>query len=176
MPNAFTLRQATADDAATIADVHVETWKDAYRDEMPDAVLEDLSVEQRRQQWREQLSGENAEVWLAVDDDDHVVGFTAFGSAREENAPGGELYALYVRPEHQRNWVGHSLLGTAETRLRQEGYDAAYLWVLSANEPARAFYEHCGWDVDGSEQGTRTDERREMTLEETRYLRGLSEG
>jgi GNAT superfamily N-acetyltransferase len=176
MPNAFTLRRATPEDAASIADVHVETWKDAYRGEMPDAVLDDLSVEDRRDQWHDRLSDEDVEAWLAVDDDQRVVGFAAFGSARGENAPGGELYALYVRPEHQRNWVGHSLLGTAETRLRQKGHDAAHLWVLTANDPARAFYEHCGWDLDGSEEGTRIDERPGMTLEETRYVRGLAEG
>lgn len=175
MPNAYTLKQADPDDAGSIADVHVETWQDAYRTSMPDDVLDALSVEDREQQWRSQLKDGEVEVWLAVGDNDRIFGFTAFGPAREEDSNGGELYALYVRPERQRNWIGHSLLGTAETRMQQRGHSEAYLWVLTDNTGARTFYEQCGWSADESETGKRIDERCDMTLEEVRYRRKLNE-
>ena len=34
------VRRATADDAEAIADVHIETWRVAYRGQLPDAFLE----------------------------------------------------------------------------------------------------------------------------------------
>jgi len=38
------VRTATAADAASIAQIHVETWRVAYRGQIPDAVLNGLDV------------------------------------------------------------------------------------------------------------------------------------
>ncbi len=49
------IRDATPDDAQGIAIVHVKTWQCAYRGQMPDSLLDGLSVEKRTEGWRTQL-------------------------------------------------------------------------------------------------------------------------
>jgi hypothetical protein len=46
------LRPATPADAAAVAYVHVQAWRETYRGIMPDAVLEGPSVEERARAWR----------------------------------------------------------------------------------------------------------------------------
>ena len=41
------VRAATADDAAGVARVHVDSWRATYKGLMPDAVLDGLSVDNR---------------------------------------------------------------------------------------------------------------------------------
>ena len=36
--------------------------------------------------------------------------------------------------------------------LRDDGYEAATLWVLAGNAPARSFYQAQGWTADGAER------------------------
>ena len=46
------VRAATPDDARGIAEVHVAGWRWAYRGQMPDALLDSLSVEDRAEKRR----------------------------------------------------------------------------------------------------------------------------
>ncbi len=45
------VRIATSSDAPKIAHIHVETWRAAYRGQIPDAVLDGLDVERRTVFW-----------------------------------------------------------------------------------------------------------------------------
>jgi hypothetical protein len=56
---AATIRPATAEDAAGIAAVHVRSWQVAYRGQLPDALLDSLSVDQRTRWWGEGWWGED---------------------------------------------------------------------------------------------------------------------
>lgn len=47
----ITVRHATANDAAAIAQVHVASWQAAYRGLLPEALLVSLSVERRQRHW-----------------------------------------------------------------------------------------------------------------------------
>ena len=53
---AVTVRDATVDDAHAIAEVHVASWRWAYRGQVPEAILDALSVEDREAMWRRSLS------------------------------------------------------------------------------------------------------------------------
>ena len=50
-----TVRGATADDARAIAEVHVASWRWAYRGQVPDRILDELSVDEREAIWRAAL-------------------------------------------------------------------------------------------------------------------------
>ena len=56
---------------------------------------------------------------------------------------------MYLDPDHYRQGVGSELMDAAFQELRRRGADAAYLWVMTDNAPARAFYERHGWEPDG---------------------------
>lgn len=62
----------------------------------------------------------------------------------------GEVLALYVLPELFRRGIGAALLQWATTESAARGWTQLTLWTLAANAGARAFYERCGWVLDGA--------------------------
>jgi len=98
------------------------------------------------------------------DDDDGIAGFASIGGSREV-AGWGEIYALYVDPEHWGAGVGRRLLDDSRRRLADAGYADAVLWVLRGNEGAERFYRADGWRRDGASRmedpyGPRVEVRR----------------
>jgi ribosomal protein S18 acetylase RimI-like enzyme len=167
------LRRAGVEDANAIATVHVRSWQQAYRGQLPEDYLEGLSVARREAGWRNELEVIPAErhPWIA-ESDDGIAGFVAAGASRDADADQatGEVYAIYVDPDCWNRGIGRNLLVQAQRDLKQGGYHGATLWVLASNEQARRFYEAAGWRLDG---GAQTIELGGATLEEIRYRREL---
>jgi ribosomal protein S18 acetylase RimI-like enzyme len=157
----FTVRTAGAPDAGAIARVHVASWRAAYRGLLADEALAQLSIDEREQMWRKALSDEDAllderSIKIAVADD-AVLGFVAAGPSREDDvrARSGEIYAIYVHPDHWSSGVGQALLDSALADLIGAGFDNVLLWVLDSNARACQFYELAGWARDGRSKSER---------------------
>lgn len=122
--------------------MHVRTWQAAHAHVFPSERLAELSVERRAAQWRE---------WppLIADVRGTVVGFVSVGLSRDSDAS-GELFAIYVDPEHWGTGVGRELMDAGERRLSELGHADVILWVLEDNPRARRFYERAGWYHDGT--------------------------
>ena len=167
------LRRAREDDARGIAEVHVRTWQQAYRDLLPVPYLNALDVDARERFWATELSVLPADrrPWLA-EASGEVVGFASVGPSNDEGMlpTSGEIYCIYVLPDCWDRGVGRSLLGHAEHDLLEHGYDIATLWVLESNERARRFYEVAGWQTDGAVKIDRIGDRE---VNEVRYRRAL---
>lgn len=168
--SAIEIRPATVDDAGPIAAVHVRSWQEAYRGQLPQALLDGLSVERRTTQVRDMLSAPQHGMWVAIEDG-QVVGFASVGDARDaDTTPDtGELYAIYLAPQAWGIGVGRALHDTAVTALATN-YAEAILWVLETNARARRFYERQGWVTDGARK---EEQRGDAVLEEVRYRRAL---
>ena len=71
-------------------------------------------------------------------------------SSREDDvrARSGEIYAIYVHPDHWSSGVGQALLDSALADLIGAGFDNVMLWVLDSNARACRFYELAGWARD----------------------------
>jgi ribosomal protein S18 acetylase RimI-like enzyme len=156
------IRPGTPEDAEAVARVHVETWQEAYTHVFSSEALAGLSVAERAEMHRR---------WppLVADVDGQIVGFVSVGRSRDEDAD-GELYAIYVHPEHWGTGVGRALIIAGEKRLRQLGYKDVLLWVLEDNPRARHFYEAAGWSTDGT---TRPIQILGVEVTEIRYTRRL---
>ena len=102
------IRRARVEDAAAIAEVHVETWRTTYAGMLPDNFLLNLSEEKHEARWwRHILAGNNSRhyVYVADDDDAGVVGFCSGGRMRGEAVEfDAEVYALYLLDSFQ-GWV-----------------------------------------------------------------------
>jgi len=163
------LRRAEPDDAQGIAEVHVGTWRDAYRGLVPDELLAALSVERRKGFWQREieLAVSDHRPWIATCEET-IVGFAHAGISRDDAAPGttGEVYAIYVDPACWNRGIGRDLLDHAVRDLQAHGFGRATLWVLRENARARDFYEKQGWRPDGTE---RHEERLGSMLSEVRY-------
>jgi GNAT superfamily N-acetyltransferase len=149
------IRDAQPADARAIAEVHVASWRWAYQDQLPESVLEALSVDEREIRWRERLRAPSSRSGCLVAElDGRVVGFASFGRGAEDNGPvvpgAGELYAIYLLREVRGVGIGRALMSCAEAGLLANGFEQGYLWVLETNDLARRFYEKAGWSWDGT--------------------------
>ena len=163
------IRPARVEDAAPLARIHVATWRAAYAHVFGAERLAAIEAERRVQAWERSLRdpAPHETVLVAEDTAGGLIGFASVGSCRDgPEAPGGELYALYVLPEAWGSGAGTALLAAGIDSLRAAGYDNAILWVLEDNPRARRFYEREGWLPDG---GRRTSEHLGVETVEVRY-------
>ena len=148
------IRAATLADAEPIADLHVRAWRAAYRGQVPDAHLDDLSVAQLLPNLRWSLEhGASAwRMWVGEEDDGALLGFASTGPSQDADAADGtaEVFAVYVDPDRTGEGVGGALLAHAVEDLAARAFRAATLWVLASNAAARGFYEAEGWSADGA--------------------------
>ena len=145
----MTIRRATVADAAGIADVQTRTWRDAYpfidRDGLEEAIVG------REERWREHMT--KGSPTFVAETDGAIAGIMSAAACRDEDGAGlGELWMLYVAPEHQGRGLGRALNAAAEDELRRLGFSEAVVWVFEENGRGRAFYEHVGWTTDGGTQ------------------------
>lgn len=150
------IREAIAADARAIAEVHVRSWRWAYRGLIPDDFLEKLSVDDREPGWRERLADPTprSRCLVAEDSAGRVVGFAVFGPPTDAPASSegtAEVYAIYIEEAVAGTGVGRDLFAGATDVLRGSGFGSAFLWVLATNDRARRFYEKAGWSLDGTE-------------------------
>lgn len=155
LPPIVRIRPGRPADAGGIAQVYVDAWRSAYAGLIPNGVLVRMSAGAQAREWSQQLSRRRfADSILVADLSGHgVIAFGSCGAARHSLLPhAGEIYTLYVSPEHQERGVGRALLLQLFASLTDRGLDSALVWVLSLN-PARFFYEAMG--------GRRVAEKRE---------------
>jgi GNAT superfamily N-acetyltransferase len=126
------IRPGTAADAEGVARVHVETWQAAYTHALPGEQLQSMSPADRVEQWRRRPP-------IVAELDGEIVGFVSVGGSRSDDAE-GELYAIYVHPDHWSTGVGRALMDAGEAKLRRLGHRNVVLWVLDANPRARRFH------------------------------------
>lgn len=145
------IRDATVEDAAAVADIHVSGWKAAYRGVVPDQHLQSLSVEKRQANWLSAIGKGEPFVRVAAATSG-VSGWVAFARSRDGDAQPhtGEIWAIYVSPTVWAQGIGRHLLTKACAELRAMGYGAVTLWVLLKNERARGFYERLGFALEES--------------------------
>ncbi len=91
---------------------------------------------------------------VLAEEDGATIGYTAFGSSRDDDAPPdvGEVRTFFVRPGAWRRGVGSALMTRALADLPEMGFHHATVWSFADNARANAFYEHHGFERDGTEQ------------------------
>ena len=139
------IRPAEFDDAARLGRVHVETWRATYRGLLSDDYLDALSDIRQAAFWSRALDDADraAGAHVAEDEDAGVVGFSDCGPERG-GAPGwGEIMAIYILPEWQRQGLGRRLVGASGAHLAAQGLESLAVWAVEDN-PARAFYSALG--------------------------------
>jgi ribosomal protein S18 acetylase RimI-like enzyme len=145
------VRPAMIDDAAGIANVHLNSWREAYEGFMPKSYLDSLPLSfQRRMNWWKAclLTPEKGRrLWVAESEKHGVVGFSSIEAPRDaEFAKSGELTCIYLLRAYHGAGIGYQLLRNAFEGVSEQGYDSAYCWVLKDN-PSIAFYEKTGAEV-----------------------------
>jgi GNAT superfamily N-acetyltransferase len=169
------IRPAESRDARAMAEVHVASWRSAYRGVLPDKLLEELSVDERTKWWEMVLAGrDRTRGKLVCEQEGRVVGFSSFGPSRDpdhDSAQVAELYALYALQEVWGVGCGRALWLETQRRVRDDPHvEAVAVWVLTANIRGRHFYEKTGFLVDGASKDITL---YGVTVTETRYRRPI---
>ncbi len=137
-------RLAVPADAAGIAAVHVQSWRETYTHLMPQSLIESRTVEKRLQLWQRALSEAQSCIYVVDDGEAGIVGFASGGPSRElSDQYDAELYAIYLLQSHQRRGQGRALMQAVAKDLAARGYRSMFLWVLADNT-TKTFYAHLG--------------------------------
>jgi ribosomal protein S18 acetylase RimI-like enzyme len=166
-----TIRDARAEDALAVAGVHVRSWQVAYRGLLPDDYLDALQASDRAARYTFGDRRPDSPATIVAIIGDTVGGFATTGPSRDDDATSaGELYAIYVDPDSWGGGIGRALIAEARSRLIEQGFTEAVLWVLEGNEHAMRFYRADGWQTDGDR---RKDVIWGVSVDEVRYRRRL---
>lgn len=161
------VRSPLPGEARALAQIHIETWQQAYSHVFSEEFLAGLDVDRRVHWFEARIS--KGEGLIVADAGSEPAGFCFFGGSSDEGW--GEIFAIYVHPDHWGRGHGHRLLSTAERELAEMSHRRALLWVLERNRQARDFYESHGWVLG---KPIRIEEIGGIQVTEVRYERSLS--
>lgn len=168
----YSIRRATVEDAAALAQVHEATWRETYVGLLSEQMLDALTADARAAAWRRILSGEADDhlstVYIA-ERPGAVVAFSSCGGQRDtalaaQGYP-GEVTSVYVLKTDQRQGLGTSLMKAMMRDLADRGLVGFSLWMPRDNIPARSLYEQLGGRLIGHREVVRGGE----TLPEVAY-------
>jgi GNAT superfamily N-acetyltransferase len=146
LDEALGIRSARPADAAVLARVYVDSWRETYRGVIPQDYLEGMSYATHERRWRQTLA---AGGWGFVAElDNRVVGFASGGRCRSLGRWSGELFVLYVLSAWQGRGIGRALFDATHFELARRGHPDMLVWVLAENRACR-FYEHLGGVASG---------------------------
>jgi GNAT superfamily N-acetyltransferase len=145
MGTELTVRAAVLDDAAGIARVHLQAWRESYVHLLPAETLAGLQQGPREERWRAIITAaETSDIRVACAGTD-IIGWASAGAGRDDDGPRPrELWGIYVLASHYGSGAGQMLLDAAV------GDAGAYLWIAEGNPRAFAFYHRNGFVPDGA--------------------------
>jgi ribosomal protein S18 acetylase RimI-like enzyme len=144
--------RASAAHADSVAAVHIDSWRAAYKGLVPDDYLARLDYGKRAEWFREHLGDTSPETFIIVDSGE-VRGFLTVGPSRDSDqmtGQAGEIHGIYLAPGWWRQGIGRRACQYALDLLARSRYSAVTLWVFAGNRPARLFYEAMGFVPDGA--------------------------
>ncbi|UEQ05376.1 GNAT family N-acetyltransferase [Halomonas profundus] len=163
------------EDARTVAEIHIEAWRAAYRSIVPADYLDSLSIERRAAMWDECIAAGDPEL-LVAKKAGVVQGWLSFGQCRDigSHKSEAEVWAIYVSPTAWSTGVGRVLWLRAKELMLEQGFKSCTLWVFPQNERAIKFYRSVGFAHDGA--APKNFELGGVQLEEVRFVTQLLGG
>ncbi len=137
------LRPAEERDCEALAAVHSAAWLGAYRGLLNGVELDRLIARRPPSWWSSALA--KGVCIKVIDVGGETAGYATYGTCRLPSLPAeGEIYELYLQPEHQGLGFGRKLFGAIRQDLAARNLNGLAVQVLTRNEPARNFYRALG--------------------------------
>jgi GNAT superfamily N-acetyltransferase len=137
---------ADAGDAASIAAIHTESWRDAYRDFLPESFLAGPIEDDRHRLWRARFAAPDPDRRLVLKAmrEEEIAGFACV-LLDADPVWGPLLDNLHVKPAFKGQGVGWRLFDAArDWSCLQAPGQPMHLWVIEGNVAARRFYDRQG--------------------------------
>jgi GNAT superfamily N-acetyltransferase len=142
----YTILPAGVEDAAAIAAIQTESWRDAYRSFLPAEFLAGPIEANRQRMWQARMTSPDADrriVFKAVAGEESVGFVCVLLDGDPEWGP--LLDNLHVRPGLKGLGIGSRLFRAARDWVVDVApLQPMHLWVIEGNSAARRFYDHKG--------------------------------
>jgi ribosomal protein S18 acetylase RimI-like enzyme len=160
-------RRADLEDVDRIAEIHVRSWQEAYKDSLPADFLASLDPSKRAEMWRGCVEN-NGSLFVVENEQSKILGFLNYGESRDEDLDTAtELTAIYLDPQYYGSGIGTSFWKEIEDEIDNE---FVFLWVLATNKLGISFYEKNGFVPDGTKKSFKIGGQE---FEELRYIKNL---
>jgi GNAT superfamily N-acetyltransferase len=151
------VRPATPEDAAELGRIQVDTWRTAYPQVVPGAVLDALSPDVATASWAAAVgAAPSAKHHVLVAMEQHWrVGFAAVGPAEElepddpDPQTTAQLAVILVEPRWGRRGHGSRLLAAVVDTIRNDGMTRLIGWIPEGDSVTLDFLTSAGWAPDG---------------------------
>ncbi len=141
------IREAKIEDAKHIAELYISSSKAAYNEIVPDNHLQNLSVEEKTNQYTEKIQNKTEEIFVS-EESGVMSGFLTFS----KNEKSIELLQIYIDPRMKKQGIGRKLISFLENLATDRNIHKIILWVIRDNKAAIAFYEKLGFQNDKKER------------------------
>jgi ribosomal protein S18 acetylase RimI-like enzyme len=139
------IREASATDAQSIADIHTTSWRNTYQNALTTQYLSDVVLLERNEVWKNRLEAPKVNQYVAVAERDGEVIRFVCACAGENSKWGSYLDNLHIRKSYQSIGIGKSLLIDAARWCHQrEPNKGMFLLVNQDNVKAQKFYNSLG--------------------------------
>ena len=157
------VRRAKQSDSERLAEIFAESWRQAYRGIIPHQHLECLIQRRGKANWSKAIKTEAH--LLVVEAAGQIAGYANFGAARRQGPYKGEIYEIYLAPDHQGLGFGEHLFEAARHALDERRLNGLIVWALTENTGAASFY----WRRGGRPTNKTVDTIGGVKLEKTAY-------
>lgn len=140
------VRPGKISDIEPLSKSYAESWRTTYQGLAPDVFTNGMTPQAAQQIFKESLEATDWAYFLHVAEaeDGRIVGFADGGKERSRPEAGiGELYAIYLLKDFQRQGLGKKLFAAGTESLIKSGMNSMIVWVL-AQSLNHHFYESLG--------------------------------
>lgn len=146
------VRRAVMEDAKSLANILVESWRSSYSDIIPEDKIIKFLDKQRRQQQFERFIEDGEIVLIGIYEGIPCGLVFANKDNDEQLVDCGTIYSIYLLEEYWGKGLAIKLMDVVTSILKDEGCKQISLWVYEANMRARRFYEKCDFIFDGTKK------------------------
>ena len=150
------IRKAFVNDCSRIAEIHVFSWRYAYKEFISmDFLINEMTVKKRDEYFHKDLSEENESIKTYVYEENNIIkGFMTIGECRDDdkNIDTFELCGIYIDPLFQRQYIGTKFVKYCIEKALNKNKKEIILWVFEKNNDSIKFYKKMGFEIDGEKK------------------------
>ena len=148
----FCILPAEQNDAAALAEILTQSWKEAYSNILPPAELESAANKERYTAAFAAMMQNPANIFYIAHCGGIPCGMLLYCPARDADLSDyAEIVALYTLPEYWGCGLGKALTKMALDDIKTS-FSGIELWTFRDNARARCFYEKFGFYPDGKQK------------------------
>lgn len=148
----FCILPAEQNDAAALAEILTQSWKEAYSNILPPAELESAANKELYTAAFAAMMQNPANTFYIAHCGDIPCGMLLYCPARDSDLSDyAEIVALYTLPEYWGCGLGKALTKMALDDIKTS-FSGIELWTFRDNARARRFYEKFGFYPDGKQK------------------------